>query len=417
MKDSKDSEFIRSELSHLAHTYVNYRPTKSSLKKHSILKGLKANSNIIITRPDKGNGVVIIDKEVYIKSIRDLLSDDKKFKILSEDPTVYRQGQLQRRLLKLKKQGFFSEEVYNQIYPNGSKPARIYGLPKMHKTFENVPPFRPIVSSIGTFNYKLASFLGGLVKNVTFTEYSCSDTFSFLDELSKYDIKEKFSVSFDVCSLFTNIPLNETLDLAVDLILKKEPQLKITREELRELFEFATSKTNFNFQGMVYEQVDGIAMGSPLAPILANLFMGYNEKNWIEKFEGQKPQFYKRYVDDIFATFDNEDDALNFYNYLNNRHPNIKFTKEYNKNGVLHFLDVSITNKATFNTSVYHKPTYTGLLTNFKSFAPFEYKTRLISTLLDRIYKINSSWTGFDLDVKNLSQHLLNNQYPERLID
>ena len=108
--------------------------------------------------------------------------------------------------------------------------------------------------------------------------------------------------------------------------------------------------------------------------------MGYNEKNWIEKFEGQKPQFYKRYVDDIFATFDNEDDALNFYNYLNNRHPNIKFTKEYNKNVVLPFLDVSITNKATFNTSVYHKPTYTGLLTNFKSFAPFEYKTRLIST-------------------------------------
>ena len=66
---------------------------------------------------------------------------------------------------------------------------------------------------------------------------------------------------------------------------------------------------------------------------------------------------------------------------------------------------------------MYHKSTYTGLLTNFKSFVPFEYKTRLVSTLLDRIYKITSSWAGFDLDVKNLCKSLLQNLYPQRLFD
>ena len=418
LKNSKDSEIVRSELTHFANVYLDYKPSKSSLRKHNVLKRLKQNDTIVITRPDKGNGVVIINKQDYIRSIQDILSDERKFKILSEDPTLYREGQLQRRLLKLKKKDFFStKKVYEDIYPNGSKPARIYGLPKMHKDFVTIPSFRPIVSSIGTFNYKLASFLGDLVKTVIPSEHSCADTFTFLNELNKNEMEGKFMVSFDVCSLFTNIPLNETIDLAVDLIFEKHKSLKATRGELRELFEFSTSKTNFIFQGVIYDQIDGIAMGSPLAPILANLFMGYNENKWLEQYQGVGPQFYKRYVDDIFATFNNENEAGEFFDYINTRHPNLKFTKEYNQNGVLPFLDVVISNSGSFQTSVYHKCTYTGLLTNFKSYVPFEYKTKLIKTLLDRTYKINSNWKCFDVDVKNLSKCLLRNLYPKRLID
>ena len=103
--------------------------------------------------------------------------------------------------------------------------------------------------------------------------------------------------------------------------------------------------------------------------------------------------------------------------YLNSRHPNIKFTKEENINGVLPFLDVLISNRNSLKTSVYHKSTFTGLLTNFKSFVPFDYKKRLVNTLLDRIFKINSSWVGFDIDVESLKSSLLRNLYPSRLID
>ena len=106
-----------------------------------------------------------------------------------------------------------------------------------------------------------------------------------------------------------------------------------------------------------------------------------------------------------------------FFEYLNNRHPNIKFTKEYNKNSNIPFLDISITNLDNIITSVYHKTTYTGLLTNFKSFVPYIYKTGLIQTLLDRTYKINSSWVGFDIDIKNLSKCLLRNLFPKRIIE
>ena len=112
---------------------MNYKPSKNSLRKHQILKKLKSNSNIVITRPDKGSGVVIIDRQIYDQSIQNLFSDRNKFRILKKDPTIYRQGQLQRRLLNLKKKGFFSQNDYNKIYPTGSKPARAYGLPKTHK--------------------------------------------------------------------------------------------------------------------------------------------------------------------------------------------------------------------------------------------------------------------------------------------
>ena len=306
---------------------------------------------------------------------------------------------------------------YEKIYPNGSKPARAYGLPKLHKNYVTVPPFRPIVSSIGTFNYHLASFLGDLAKDVMPCEFSCSDTFTFLRELKQQNLEGQFMISFDVCSLFTNIPLNETIDLAVDLILNKKPDLKISKRELRELFVFATSKTNFIFQGVIYDQIDGIAMGSPLAPILANLFMGYNESIWINQYTHKKADFYKRYVDDIFACFDNEADALKFFDHLSNVHPKIKFTKECHQNGTIPFLDVLISNVNGLKTSVYHKPTYTGLLTNFKSFVPHSYKTRLIHTLLDRTFKINSDSTGFQSDVKKLSNFLMRNLFPKRLID
>ena len=119
----------------------------------------------------------------------------------------------------------------------------------------------------------------------------------------------------------------------------------------------------------------------------------------------------------ISAAFNNENEATEFFNYLNGKHPNIKFTRENNNNGLLPFLDIKICNVQSVTTSVFHKITYTGLLTNFKSFVPFAYKTRLVYKRTDRIYKINSSWKGFHEDIKSLSKNLLRNLYPKRLID
>ena len=115
-------------------------------------------------------------------------------------------------------------------------------------------------------------------------------------------------------------------------------------------------------------------MGSPLAPVLANIFMRFHESKWLNEYNLKKPKFCLRYVDDILAAFDNELDSLNFFNFLNNRHPNIKFTIEKQNNHSIAFLDVFISgiNNQNLTLQTYHKSTYTGLLSNFLT--SFSYK-------------------------------------------
>ena len=140
--------------------------------------------------------------------------------------------------------------------------------------------------------------------------------------------QQKFIVSYDVTSLFTNIPLRETIDTAINLIFNHNPNLNITRKELKKLFLFATSRTHFIFNSKFYNQIDGVAMGSPLAPVPANIFMGFHKSKWLNEYSFNKPKLCLRYADDIVPAFDNEQDSLNFSNLFINRHPNIKFTTE-----------------------------------------------------------------------------------------
>ena len=184
------------------------------------------------------------------------------------------------------------------------------------------------MTSIGNYNYILAQYLGSLLSPHIPSEYSTKDSFPFIEEIKSVSVTDKFLISFDVTSLFTNIPLSEAIDIAINLIFENSPDIKFTKRDIRKLFRIATSETHFTFNGSIFDQIDGVAMGSPLAPVLANLFMGFHEQNWIEQATNVKPIFYKRYVDDIFAVFEFESDADAFYSYLNTRHENIKFTLE-----------------------------------------------------------------------------------------
>jgi predicted GIY-YIG superfamily endonuclease len=207
------------------------------------------------------------------------------------------------------------------------------------------------------------------------------------------------------------------VDIAVNLLLRNNPKLKISKTDLKKLFKFATSGTQFLFNGEYYDQVDGVAMGSPLAPTLANLFLGYYEGKWIDEYEGIKPSYYTRYVDDIFAVFNNSNDASLFLTYLNTKHPNIKFTYEPENNNKLSFLDVCI-DKSEQNiiTRIYRKDTFSGVLTNYLSFTSMKYKIGLIRCLIDRVFKINSTWLGFHKDLKHLFWILKRNCYPEHVL-
>ena len=95
------------------------------------------------------------------------------------------------------------------MYPSGYAPARIYGTSKMHKfsSSDSFPKLRLIVSSVGTFNYNLVRFLCDLFSPLVRNDYSCKDTFSFASQFKNANLSKKFIVSYDVTSLFTDIPL------------------------------------------------------------------------------------------------------------------------------------------------------------------------------------------------------------------
>ena len=173
----------------------------------------------------------------------------------------------------------------------------------MHKfsSSDSFPKLCPIVSSIGTFNYNLARFVCDPCSPLVPNGYSCKDTFTFVSQIKPANLSKKFLVSYDVTSLFTSIPLQETIDTAINLIFKHNPNLNITKKEFKKLFLFATSQTHFIFNGKFYNQIDGVAMGSALALVLANIFMGFYESKWLNEYNFNKPKFYLRYVDDILA--------------------------------------------------------------------------------------------------------------------
>ena len=109
---------------------------------------------------------------------------------------------------------------------------------------------------------------------------------------------------------------------------------------------------------------------------------------------------------------------MKFFDYLNSRHPNIKFTFEKQNGGKLAFLDILISNESdNFCTSVFRKKTSIGLYTNFTSFTPFSYKIGLIKTLLHRAFEISSSWNFFDQEKRKIKNLLMKNLYPSYLID
>ena len=108
-------------------------------------------------------------------------------------------------------------------------------------------------------------------------------------------------------------------------------------------------------------------MGSPLGPTLANIFLCYHEDIWLTDCSTKiKPTLYRRYVDDIFCPFNSKSQIDKFETFLNSRHINMSFSKELEKDEKLSFLDILITkSESRFITTVYRKPTFSGIYLNF----------------------------------------------------
>ena len=232
----------------------------------------------------------------------------------------------------LKHEEIIDKATYKNIKPVGPRPGVLYGLGKVHKEISNeLPPFRPILSAIGTPKF-LLPFLTPLTQN----EYTVTDSFHFAEEIYKQG-PNLYMASLDVDSLFTNIPLDETIDICIDSLYKDDENTpKILKDVFHNLLTVATKESFFMFNNKFYKQIDGVAMGSPLGPALANIFMCNFENKWLKDCpHSLKPVFYRRYVDEISVLFSSLDQAEKFKKYLSSKHPNINFSLEKENEGRL----------------------------------------------------------------------------------
>ena len=160
-------------------------------------------------------------------------------------------------------------------------------------------------------------------------------------------------------------------------------------------------------------------MGSPLGPTLANAFLCHYEKEWLDNCPIHfKPIIYKIYVDDIFVIFSSKEHLQLFVNYMKKQHKCLKFTSEAQNDNSFSFLDITITrHNQQFKTSVYIKPTFSGVFTYYESYLDKTCKKSLIGTLLFCYFSICSDYTLFHLEVENLREILKKNCYPSRIIE
>ena len=162
-----------------------------------------------------------------------------------------------------------------------------------------------------------------------------------------------------------------------------------------------------------------MALGSPLGPALANIFMYSFENKWLKDCSHSlKPFFYRWYVDDIFVLFSSLDQAEKFKKYLSSKHPNINFSLEKENDDCLSFLDINIFHeKGKFFTNVYREKAFSGVYTNFNSFIPETYKTGLIESLLFRCFNLCSDFVKFHHEINILKSILYKNSYSHDFVD
>ena len=422
--DSVSNEF-RHKMIHAVHAFCNVARnvcgSRRNRRKHLVLKRLSSDKTVKICKFDKGTGVCIMNSVDYTSKLDSILNDVSKFKKVEVDdkkdfkdhPIIKKYEKVKRYIAKYITDEHFDEKVVSKMKP-GSSPGKLYGLVKVHKESN---PLRPVCSMVDTPEYCLAKFLDEIIKPHIPNQYMLFSTKNFIEKLQQFSIApgDKM-VSFDVVSLFTNVPLTYTIDLIANYIYTSAAHPHFSKTVFKNMMRTAT-QGYFLFNDILYQQVDGVIMGSPLGPTMANFFLADMEKNWIGDICEHKPSLYLRYVDDIFAIFRHGANIKNFLSKINGCHPNIKFTIE-EASETLPFLDVEIKlNENTFDSWVWRKKTHTGVLLNFTALAPTKWKFGLILCLLTRVWDICSSIEYFHQEVGKLRKMFLNNGYPSSFFD
>ena len=270
------------------------------------------------------------------------------------------------------------------MYTTGACSPKLYGLPKIHK---KEIPLRPIVSSQGSVSYWVAKELARILKPLTGNNNQhVLNSIEFAEDIKKIKLEEgQCIISYNVVALFTSIPVKSALEV-VKKKLEQDTELHHrTTMSTQNLLEFCLCNTYFLFQGKYFEQTQGAAMGSPVSPVLANLYMESIEDKALSSAV-IPPRWWKRFVDDTFLILrkDHKEESLH---HINSVDPSIQFTTEEQKeDGSMPFSDILVTPQedGTLTSKVYRKPTHTDQYLQWDSHNNLACKYSVVNTLTHR---------------------------------
>ena len=198
----------------------------------------------------------MLDKDYYINGINSILSNSDKFQALGTTDNlslIFKiEDKINRFLLKLKNSKLIDDGMYSVLHSTGSSFATLYGLPKIHKP--GPVSFRPILVAYRLPNYKLAKHLVPLLSHLTTNEYSVKNSFDYVDIVSQFN-PQTYLVSYDVESLFTNIPTKETIDLILNSLFPNPNSFYsgLNRKDFKTLLELSVNDTHFIFNNQLYK--------------------------------------------------------------------------------------------------------------------------------------------------------------------
>ena len=327
------------------------------------------------------------------------------------------------------------------------KTSNFYGLPKVHKSkqiqdgIQDADSFyiklprptdlklRPIVAGPCCPTQRLSNLLDIILKPLCKLVPSfVKDDMDFLRHIPDTVEENTLLVSFDVTSLYTNIPHNlglEAISYWIDRH-RSEIQPRFSKDFIIEGLKIVLENNHFFFDNRYFLQSKGTAMGTKVAPTYATLVLGFLEEKLFTETEqqfgenfGQYIRFnWKRYLDDCFIFWTKSLSELHeFHDLLNNLHTSIKFTVDINETE-LPFLDILIIKEnRNITTDLYYKKTDTHQYLVFNSCHPSHTKRNIPFNMARRVCTIVADKQRRDVRLSELSSFLLRQKYPKNLID
>ena len=368
----------------------------------------------MVLTTDKGVALVVIDTADYKKKAEELLQQPT-YQPIPTYPTSKYKNILINMPKFIKAEGGITEAVYKKLYPTGAGSPKFYCLPKIHK--EGVP-LRPIVSSIGAVTYHTSKELSRILKPlVARSPYHLQTSQDFIQQIQGIQLQpNQCMVSFDVKALFTSVAIQPAITILKKLLeedLSLQQRTTMSVNNITCLLEFCLKSTYFTYQGQHYEQLEGAAMGSPISPIVANLFMEDFEQKAISTAP-HPPYFWKRYVDDTFTILESSHRRA-FLDHINSIDQHIQFTcEEQREDGSLPFLDVLVipNEDGSLNSTVFRKPTHTDLYLQWDSHHTLPSKYSVLGILLPRAKTICSDLQLLKQEEDHLYKALSICKYP-----